>query len=216
MVTSNPAVVPATGGFQIYNNLMYEISTSATISGDITVCFSLYWIADQATFDAARILHGENGVLVDRTILAPDPLAPDFWSRRMCARVTSLSPFAVGIDRTAPELAVELTPQVLHGNHQKLVTITATVRARDDEDPSPAITLLSITSSDPDAGLAKKDLPGDIQEAELGTDDRVFKLREESFGKKPTRIYTVVYRATDRSGNHRDATAQVRVKPHEQ
>ena len=210
MVTSNPAVVPATGGFQIYNNLMYEISTSATISGDITVCFYLPWIQDLATFEAARILHGENGVLVDRTIVA-GPLAPDFFSRRMCALVTSLSPFAVGIDRKAPKLSVALTPEVLHGNNHKLVTITAKVRSRDAEDPSPRVTLLSITSSEADAGLGKKDVPGDIQEARIGQDDRVFKLRNESFGKKRGRIYTIVYRATDRSGNHRDVTAKVRV-----
>jgi len=30
------------------------------------------WISDPAAFAALRILHGENGLLVDRTIVAPD------------------------------------------------------------------------------------------------------------------------------------------------
>jgi len=60
------------------------------------------WIADAATFSHVRILHQEKHALVDRTILAPRRLAPDFETRRVCARVKSLSPFAIVLKDTLP------------------------------------------------------------------------------------------------------------------
>ena len=76
------------------------------------MCFSVPWITDPTTFAALRLLHGESGVLVDRTILAPDQPAPDFVTRRVCARTTSLSPFAVAValpDTTPPVVTVPAT-----------------------------------------------------------------------------------------------------------
>ena len=52
----------------------------------------------------------------------------------------------------------------------------------------------------------------DIQGAAFGTDDRTFRLRAER-DCRAGRIYTVVYTATDRSGNQRTAAAQVIVPP---
>lgn len=106
VVAIDQATVPqVTGGFEIVNQLTYQVSTTATISGAITVCFSVPWITDPAAFAVLRILHGESGVLVDRTIVAPHQPAPDFATRRVCARTTSLSPFAVAFalpDTTPP------------------------------------------------------------------------------------------------------------------
>ena len=68
----------------------------------------------------------------------------------------------------------------------------------------PAITLVSITIGGGDKG--KKE---DIEDAALGTDDRSFRLGAEKV--KGGRVYTVVYRATDRSGNATDVTRQVLV-----
>ena len=54
----------------------------------------------------------------------------------------------------------------------------------------------------------------DILGAEMGTDDREFKLRAERAGDGTARVYTAKYRATDASGNWSEATAQV-IVPHD-
>ena len=103
-------------------HLNYDVLTTAGVGGRTMACFSVPWVTDEATFAKVRILHEEAGVLVNRTILAPRWLArlrrfplvwrwflahdifarlldrgiPDFASRRVCARVSSLGGFAVG------------------------------------------------------------------------------------------------------------------------
>jgi hypothetical protein len=85
-------------GYQILGgNTAYEISTTAIYNPPVVVCFVTTAAADPVTFALVRILHGENGQLVDRTILAPDSPAPDFASRTVCARVSSLSPFVAAL-----------------------------------------------------------------------------------------------------------------------
>jgi hypothetical protein len=110
VVAVDQATVPATSdGYEIVNSLTYEVATTAAISGDIIVCFTVPSINDPDAFAALRILHGENGVLVDRTILAPDQPAPDFATRQLCARTSSLSPFAIAAalpDVIAPVVTV--------------------------------------------------------------------------------------------------------------
>ena len=108
------------------------------------------------------------------------------------------------LDVMPPSLTVTLTPNVLPPN-RKLVSITATITVKDDYDPAPEIKLESITPSELVA-------PGDIRDASLGTDDRQFMLMAESKGmKKAARIYTVIYSATDASGNKATASAIVNV-----
>jgi len=108
------------------------------------------------------------------------------------------------IDTTPPTLALTLNPNI-HRPNEKLVPITATITVKDDYDPAPEIKLESITPSE----LAK---PGDIRDANLGTDDRQFMLKAESKGKNKTgRVYTVIYSAADASGNKATASATVTV-----
>ncbi len=112
------------------------------------------------------------------------------------------------LDTTPPALTVALTPNVLRPN-EKLVPITAAITVKDDYDPAPEIKLESITPSE----LTE---PGDIRDASLGTDDRQFMLKAEREGKnKAGRIYTVIYSATDASGNQATASATVTV-PHDE
>ncbi|MCP4594165.1 MAG: hypothetical protein GY842_25835 [bacterium] len=47
----------------------------------------------------------------------------------------------------------------------------------------------------------------DIQNADLGTDDREVRLRAERTGDGPGRIYTLTYQATDHVGNSVEAIA---------
>jgi hypothetical protein len=118
-------------------------------------------------------------------------------------------------DTTPPEVRVSLTPDVLWPSNNKLVPITAAVRVSDLCDPSPAVELVSITSSEPDAESGGKGSPGDIQGAAFGTGDREFLLRAARLGSGPGRTYTVTYRAKDASGNAATATAEV-IVPHDQ
>jgi hypothetical protein len=126
-MTTTVAIDPAstgnaTGGFQVVDGLAYDVQTSAAVAGDITVCFSLFWIADQPTFAALRLAHGEGGLLVDRTILS-GPLAPDFATRRACALVSSLSPFVVARPGHAP--VAEAARYTTKKNHALTGTLVA-------------------------------------------------------------------------------------------
>jgi hypothetical protein len=77
-------------------NIAYEIQTTATYSGSIVIALRVPNSVTSSQFAALRILHGEGGALVDRTILPPNTPAPDFANRTLYARVTSLSPFVIG------------------------------------------------------------------------------------------------------------------------
>ncbi|MDX6269864.1 MAG: hypothetical protein QOD28_1087 [Acidobacteriota bacterium] len=96
------------------NTLAYEITTTATYTGAITIGFQVAGITNPFTFSALRVLHGEPPPVpnfVDRTILAPDAPAHNFATRTVYARVTSLSPFVItervsGGDQTAPDINI--------------------------------------------------------------------------------------------------------------
>ena len=93
-------------GYIILNNEpAYDITTTASYTPPVTVCLRPSSINDQATFSRVRILHGEGGQLIDRTILPPDTPAPDFATRTVCARVNSLSPFALALAPVGPTAA---------------------------------------------------------------------------------------------------------------
>ena len=73
---------------------------------------------------------------------------------------------------------------------------------------------MSVTSNEPESGfLGNGDKGPDIQGAAIGTDDRAFSLRSErgTGGQSTGRVYTITYRATDASGNTKDAVATVTV-----
>jgi hypothetical protein len=72
-----------------------EITTTAARSGVVTVCVALPAVSDPVVFAGLRLLHGENGLLVDRTS------SSDFASRTICARTDSLSPFVVAFAQPA-------------------------------------------------------------------------------------------------------------------
>jgi endo-1,4-beta-xylanase len=113
------------------------------------------------------------------------------------------------VDTTPPNLTVTLSPTVLWPPDHKLIPITATITVSDTCDPSPTVKLVSITTNEPDNGLGDGDTVGDIQGADFGKDDRTFMLRGERSGKGNGRIYTVMYQASDASGNSTTKTATV-------
>ena len=86
--------------------------------------------------------------------------------------------------------------------------VSAILSVHDDQDPNPAVKLVSITCNEPLE-------PGDVA-ATFGADSRTFSVRSTRLGQDKTgRIYTITYSATDASGNTATATATVTV-PHDQ
>jgi hypothetical protein len=114
------------------------------------------------------------------------------------------------LDTVPPQVSVSVSPAKMWPPNNKMVEIHATVTAIDDQDPNPAVRLVSIACNEcpnPDT---------DIEGADIGTDDRVFSVRAARLGqRKDGRVYTVTYSATDTSGNTATAQAQV-VVPHDQ
>lgn len=107
------------------------------------------------------------------------------------------------LDNTPPSLAVNLSPNTILSQDNKLVAINASFTTKDDYDRMPEIKLESIIASEP----LEAD---DIRDANIGLDDRYLKFRAAS--KSPAgRIYTVTYSATDASGNRTTASATVTV-----
>jgi len=124
---TSPGQLPIPIGFTaLGGETAYEISTTAVVTPPIVVCFNVNNVSDASQFAFVRILHGENGQLVDRTILAPDSPAPDFATRRVCARVNSLSPFVAAMAPPTSNVTVSgrvLTPSGL-GLRNAIVAIT--------------------------------------------------------------------------------------------
>jgi endo-1,4-beta-xylanase len=117
------------------------------------------------------------------------------------------------VDTEPPDASLTLTPDVLWPPNHKLTTIVATLTVSDGCDPHPSVTLVSITSNEPDEGTGDGNQPNDIQDADFGTDDRVFRLRAERSGNGSGRVYTVTYRVEDGHGNSTEVSGEVRV-PH--
>jgi len=107
-------------GFSVFGNLAFDIQTTATVTGPITLSFDLNRLTPvpppitppdpiippdpvtPALVSTLRVFHGENGVLVDRTT-PPDPITPPDPVK--VAVVSSLSPFVIA--RQPPQAALQ-------------------------------------------------------------------------------------------------------------
>lgn len=67
----------------------FDLTTSATVTSPITLCFNESSVRDPITFAGLHVMHGEGGTWVDRTS------SRDYASGQVCATVNSLSPFAI-------------------------------------------------------------------------------------------------------------------------
>jgi PKD repeat protein len=115
------------------------------------------------------------------------------------------------VDTTPPEICATATPNNLWSPDHKYVEVEATVTVYDVCDPSPTLTLVSITSNEPDNGMGDGNTVNDI----VIMNDFTFNLRAERSGTGCGRTYTITYQATDASGNTAMATVTVEV-PHNQ
>ncbi len=112
------------------------------------------------------------------------------------------------VDTTPPTISVAGVPTDLWPANHKMVRFFPVVTVSDACDPSPTVTL-KVTSSEPDDGTGDGNTSGDIV-IHSPTD---VELRAERSGNGPGRTYTLVWTATDDSGNFKNFTAVVTV-PH--
>ncbi len=122
-------------------------------------------------------------------------------------RSSDHDPLVVGLnlDQTPPTLSVSVSPNVLAPPNHKYITVNATVSLSDNVDPSPVLTLVSVTSNEPDNAPGPED--GNTTNDIVIVDNLTFKLRAERSDTGIGRLYTITYQATDASGN----TVQVAV-----
>lgn len=112
-------------------------------------------------------------------------------------------------DVTAPSLTVSVSPSVLFPPNHKYRTVQATISLSDDADPAPTLTLVSVTSNEPDNAPGPED--GNTVNDIVIVDQDTFRLRAERSDDGTGRVYTITYRATDGCGNTTVATATVTV-----
>jgi hypothetical protein len=119
-------------------------------------------------------------------------------------------------DTTPPTISMSFDPQTLWPPNHAMVNVNAVVTASDVCGPT-TIVLASVTSSEPDdaAGGGDGNTVNDIQGADAGTADFSFDLRAERLGTGVGRVYTIVYTATDASGNVASTTG-ASTAPHSQ
>ena len=113
--------------------------------------------------------------------------------------------------RTNNKLEVELQYAIVKEPNHKMRKIKATVEVDDTCDPNPQVTLVSITSNEPDNDTGDGNTEVDIMGADFGSEDYRFSVRAERSGSGTGRVYTVVYSVADGSGNTAFAEATVTV-----
>lgn len=78
------------GGFAVSDSVAYEIATTATFTGSVTLAFKVPGPISQEDFNDLAILHNVNGTLVDVTASTPPR---DYANLTVYATTTSFSPF---------------------------------------------------------------------------------------------------------------------------
>ena len=117
------------------------------------------------------------------------------------------------IDNTPPEVRLELNRSELWPPNHKMVDVHASVYVADCSPVT--ITLMEVSSNEPDNGIGDGNHEPDIMGADTGTEDYHFRLRAERAGGGSGRVYTIRYHVVDAAGFETTATAYVTV-PHDQ
>ncbi|MBN1303693.1 MAG: ExeM/NucH family extracellular endonuclease [Anaerolineales bacterium] len=123
-------------------------------------------------------------------------------------RSSDHDPIIIGLnlcDEIAPTLEVTVTPDTLWPANHKYVEVTAAPAAADNFDPNPTVSLVSVTSNEPDNGTGDGNTINDI----VILDDTTILLRAERSMQGSGRIYTLTYMAVDACGNETYTEASV-------
>lgn len=121
---------------------------------------------------------------------------------------TATGTFQVRVRDTTPPVIILVTPSqtTMWPPDHKMVPVTVNVVALDSVDPTPTVTILSVSSNQPVNGTGDGDTGPDWEI----TGPLSVNLRSERSGNQD-RIYTITVQATDDSGNSSTSTTEVRV-----
>jgi hypothetical protein len=122
-------------------------------------------------------------------------------------RISDHDPVLVGLC-LPPTLRVRVSPQTLRHPNRRYVTVGAAFTASSD---TASVTLASVTSNEPNAGLNNSD----TAQGMIIVDNHTVKLRAERSRNGTGRVYTLTYQATNVCGNSATATATVTVPRHQ-
>jgi hypothetical protein len=121
-------------------------------------------------------------------------------------RISDHDPVLVGLC-LPPTLRVRVSPRALRLPHRHYVMVQVAFTASSD---TASVTLVSVTSNEPDAGLGDGDTAQDI----VIVDNNTVKLWAERSRHGTGRVYTLTYQATNVCGNTATAAATVTVPRH--
>jgi predicted extracellular nuclease len=127
-------------------------------------------------------------------------------------RSSDHDPLIVGLspcEEAPPTLSVNASPSTLFPPNHQYQTVNTSVAASDNSGLAPTVTLVSVTSNEPDD--APGDADGKTKNDILIVDQDTFRLRAERSENGSGRIYTITYKATDACGNATTASATVTV-----
>ena len=105
----------------------FEITTTATFTAPITVCVQVPSVTDVVTFNRLTLLHGEGGILVDRTS------SRNFATKTICANVSSLSPFVVARSLAPTAANVSISGRVSASNGRGISRVRMSITDQNGE-----------------------------------------------------------------------------------
>lgn len=106
----------------------YDITTTANYTPPITVCLGVPANISQSLFLQMRLLHGENGVLVDRT---SNRYADGNGQRFVCGNVNSLSPFILASNAAPTSASATVSGRAITSLGRSIPFVTVTLTAKD-------------------------------------------------------------------------------------
>ncbi|HSF43407.1 MAG TPA: M12 family metallo-peptidase [Thermoanaerobaculia bacterium] len=224
VAAEEPEVAASAVGGEVDAACQLEVTFTATVEDDCAVAAGNVEVeaaivagsADLSNLTFAtqqvdgRTVTVTGSALVANLMGGPATVRFDVDAADACGFTGGASAEAVVADTTPPTIAVTLDPALLWPPNHKLVPVGATVVAADNC-PGVAFALTALTSDEPDDAQGGGDghTTGDIRGTLLGTADTAFFLRAERQGAGNGRVYTVVYTATDGSGNEAEASDEV-------
>jgi hypothetical protein len=164
-------------------------------------------LLDEVSGAAVWHINADEPDLIDYDMTFKEP-AQDALYEPNAYRSSDHDPVLVGLtvcDEIAPTLSVSVSPDTLWTPNHKVVEVMATIVASDNFDPDPTITLLSVTSNEPDDEKGDGMFLNDI----VIVDDTHFLLRAERSALGSGRTYTITYQVTDDCGNSTIASVTV-------
>ena len=117
-MTTFSAITPAVGDLPTGYALCptcpaFEIETTATYTPPIKVCLPVPTSFSEPKFLSLRLMHGENGVFVDRTT---EHVTNGGEPRLVCGEVSSLSPFLLAENLAPTAASVSVSGRVVQSN----------------------------------------------------------------------------------------------------